>query len=111
MSISNDLLSILVAHRNANGKIIDEVICREIAAYLNGLAFPNYYGEALWEFIYEYGEEEDDRYMGRDENGEKQYISYNRETNWHARIDKELAALGFYARYDVWAAQQKRVAA
>jgi hypothetical protein len=100
MSISTDLLSILVLHRNTNGKVIDEVICREIAVYIDSLPMPCYYGEALWEFIYEYGEDEDDQYLGRDENGEKQYHSLNPETNWHARVRKELKALGHYAKWE-----------
>lgn len=97
-------LPILVAHinTNGNGKINDELICREIAIYINSHPFSesfNLIHEVLFDFIYEYGEDEDCQYLGRDEHGEKQYHSHNPDTNWHERIRKELVALGYYFRW------------
>jgi hypothetical protein len=94
------LISILTAHINKHGKCVDEVICREIAAYLNTLPFGTHYGDALYDFIDQYGEDMEDTYLGRDEDGEKQYLVHNPETNWHERIRKELIALGYYKRYE-----------
>lgn len=89
------LLSILINHINVHGKVVDEVVCKEIAHYLHNDAHPHY-GQALWEFIYEYGEDSNDEYMGRDEHGEKQYYLHNPDTNWHERIRRELVKLGHY---------------
>lgn len=89
------LLSILINHINKHGKCVDEIVCKEIAHYLHNDA-PREYGQQLWDFIYEFGEDSYDDYMGRDEYGEKQYYTHNPDTNWHERIRKELVALGHY---------------
>ena len=108
-TIISDLISLMTVHHNAHGKIVDEVFCREIAAYLDKLPLRTYFQSELCDFIYEYGEDEDDTYMGRDEHGEKQYHTFNPETNWHGRIRKELIALGYYVRYDaMWAEDRRR---
>ncbi len=89
-------LSIMIEHINVNGKVDDALLCKELATYIHNTPDLGYYGETLWEFIYEYGEDEHTDYMGRDEYGEKQYYSHNPDTNWHARIRKELVAMGHY---------------
>jgi hypothetical protein len=94
-------LSILINNINKNGTCNDAEVCKEIAEYINSNEV-GYYGDALFEFIYEHGEDEDDTYMGRDENGEKVYHSFNPETNWHERIRKELVALGYYKGRDIY---------
>lgn len=100
--MNNPFISIMTAHINANGKIIDELICKEIAAYINAQPFSesfNLIHNMLFDFIYEHGEDEDCQYLGRDEYGEKQYVTHNPDTNWHERIRKELVALGYYFRW------------
>lgn len=95
-------LSIMVERINTDGKCDDAEICKDIAAYLNMLPFTVYVGDTLWEFIYEHGEDTDDTYLGRDEHGEKQYHIENPDTNWHERIRKELAKMGYYKRHAEW---------
>jgi hypothetical protein len=109
--MSNDLfasfLSIMLDNINEAGKCVDEDICKDIAGFISMLPYETAYGEALYEFIYEYGEDSDDRYMGRDENGEKQYYTTNKNTNWHERIRRELCLMGYYKRYnEYWAAKR-----
>ena len=112
MSMSNEvitasLMSILTEHVNARGKVDDAALCRSIADYINGIPFTIYYADSLYDFIREFGEDYDETYLGRDADGEKQYIVFNKDTNWHTRIRKELIALGYYKAYDEWAAEQK----
>jgi hypothetical protein len=100
--MNNPFLTIMTNHINENGKVVDAIICRQIAEYINSRPFsesPMLMGDNLWHFIDQYGEDEDCNYIGRDEHGEKQYVTYNPDTNWHERIRKELVALGFYLRY------------
>lgn len=101
------LLSILTEHVNAYGKVEPAELCKDIAAYLNMLPFTVYVWDSLMDFIYEYGEEAEDIYLGRDQDGEKQYFLVNPNTEWHGRIQRELRAIGYYARYDAWAKEQK----
>jgi hypothetical protein len=108
--IYNALMSIMTEHVNGRGKVDDAALCRSIADYLNGIPFTVYYHDTLWEFIHDFGEDVDETYCGRDEYGEKQYITYNPDTNWHDRIRKELRALGYYEAYDAWAKEQREVA-
>lgn len=89
-------LAIMIDHINVNGKVVDALLCKEMASYIHNTPDLGYYGETLWEFIYEYGEDEDMTMMGRDEYGEKQYHTFNPDTNWHTRIRKELVALGHF---------------
>jgi hypothetical protein len=96
---------------NNDGKCDDAEVCATIAAYLNMLPFTTYYGNTLWEFINDYGEDSDDRYLGRDEDGEKRYLTTNPDTNWHERIRKELVKLGHYQRHQEWWASQNPEAA
>lgn len=112
MSMSNQVIlasltSILTEHVNAHGKVDDALICRSIADYLNSIPFTIYYHDALYDFIREFGEDVDENYLGRDADGEKQYVVYNKETNWHSRIRKELIALGYFEAYDAWAKEMK----
>jgi hypothetical protein len=100
------LTSILTEHINAHGKVVDEIICRSIADYLNSIPFTVYYADTLYDFFADFGEDVDECYMGRDEYGEKQYATHNPDTNWHARIRKELIALGYYKEYDDWAKER-----
>ena len=100
-------LSLMTLHMNENPKLNEALLCREIADWINGYSFsrndkePLYYiFDALYDFIYEYGEDEDCQYLGRDEHGEKQYHTHNPETNWHERIRKELRELGLYKRWE-----------
>lgn len=109
--ITPALLSILTEHVNAYGKVDDAEICKTIAAYINMLPEGCYYGSSLFDFIYEYGEDEDMTFIGRDADGEKQYHSFNPDTNWHERIRKELVALGYYKRFDMRTVAEKREAA
>ena len=90
----NAYISLMTAHVNANGKVDDALFCKEIAAGINAGTLKG--GEPLWEFIYEFGEDMDDTYMGRDQYGEKHYHTFNPGTNWHERIRKELVSLGYY---------------
>lgn len=93
------LLAIMINRINLDGKCDDEEVCKDIAAYLNMLnGEASQFGHTLWEFIYDYGEDSDDIFMGRDEEGEKVYHTTNKETNWHERIRKELVRLGYYDR-------------
>ena len=102
-------VSILTESINRYGKCDDVEVCKDIAAYINMLPFGTYYADTLYEFIAEYGEDVDDTYLGRDSEGEKQFITHNPDTNWHERIRKELVAIGFYKRYAAWA-EARRVA-
>jgi hypothetical protein len=107
-TIFDAFLSIMLDNINQSGKCVDEDVCKDIAAYIVMLPFETNYGDALYDFIAEYGEDEDSTYMGRDENGEKQYVSHNPDTHWHERIRRELAAMGYYKRYnEYWAAKNK----
>ena len=105
--IAASLISIMTEHINAHGKVDDAIICRSIADYINTIPFTVYYADTLYDFIAEYGEDVDDTYVGRDADGEKQYITHNPNTNWHARIRKELVALGYYKAYDEWVKEMK----
>lgn len=90
-------LSIMIEHINVNGKVVDALLCKELATYIHNTPGLGYYGETLWEFVYEYGEDEDLEYMGRDPvYHEKQYESRNPDTNWHTRINNELRAMGHF---------------
>jgi hypothetical protein len=89
-------LAIMINHINVNGKVDDALLCKELATFIHNDLTLGYYGTTLWEFIYEYGEDCDETYMGRDVEGEKQYHIFNKETNWHERIRKELVAMGHY---------------
>jgi len=104
MCMNIPYVSIMTAHINTNGKVYDGMLCKEIAQWINNVVLIektyinkvyNIFHE-LYDFVREYGEDVDETYCGRDAEGEKQYIVYNRETNWHARIRKELVVLGFY---------------
>lgn len=106
-NIKPALISILTEHVNAHGKVEAAELCKDIAAYINMLPFTVYYGDSLYEFIHEYGEDADECYLGRDEYGEKQYVLHNPDTEWHGRIRRELRVMGYYARYDAWADAQK----
>jgi hypothetical protein len=90
------LLAIMINHINVNGKVVDALLCKELATYIHNTPDLGYYGTALMDFIYEYGEDCDETYMGRDAEGEKQYHTFNKETNWHERIRKELVTMGHY---------------
>jgi hypothetical protein len=107
-------MELMVLHVNENPKMDEVLFCREIADWINGYSFSRndkenlfYMFDALHEFIYEHGEDEDMTYLGRDEYGEKIYHTFNPETNWHTRIRNELRALGFYVRCE---AAQKEAA-
>jgi hypothetical protein len=90
-------LGIMINHINVNGKVDDALLCKELATFIhNNTKTIGYYGSALMDFIYEYGEDCDETYMGRDSEGEKVYHTFNPDTNWHERIRKELAAMGHY---------------
>lgn len=90
------LLSILVNHINQHGKCDDAVVCKEMAHYIHHHAERGY-GCTLYEFIYDFGEPEECDYLGRNPvHGEKEYHTWNPDTNWNARISKELKALGHY---------------
>jgi len=97
--ISPALMSILLENINS-GPLDDAEICKDIAAYINMLPSGVYCRDSLYEFIHEYGEDVDENYNGRDEYGEKSYTIYNAETHWHGRIERELRALGYYARLE-----------
>ena len=89
-------LSLMIAHVNATGAVDDGLFCKELAKHVHdNKGEVGYYG-TLSEFIREFGEEYDEAYMGRDEDGEKQYHCFNPKTNWHDRIRMELVALGYY---------------
>ncbi len=105
--ITASLISIMTEHVNVRGKVDDAALCRSIADYINGIPFTIYYMDAVYDFIREYGEDVDECYIGRDEDGEKQYITYNPDPNWLARIREELLALGYYEAYDAWAKERK----
>ena len=89
------LLSILVNHINVHGKCVDQVVCKDFATYLHNEA-PQGYGQALWDFIYEFGEPAHYESIGRDSEGEKAFICLNEESNWDEMIRKELAAMGHF---------------
>jgi hypothetical protein len=96
--ISDALMSILIEHINA-GKLDDEEVCKDIAAYINMLPMSVYFWDSLYDFIRDFGEDVDETYMGRDADGEKVYHVYNSESNWQMRINKELGRLGYFKRY------------
>lgn len=98
ISLFDSFLSIMTNRINLDGKCDDGEVCKDIAAFINMLPNSCYYLDSLYDFIAEYGEDADEDYMGRDEHGEKVYHMYNRETNWHDRIRKELVAIGYYER-------------
>lgn len=108
--IYSALVSILTECVNRDGKCDDAEVCSTIAAYLNMLPFTTYYSDTLYEFIADFGEDVDDTYLGRDEDGEKQYLIHNPDTNWHERIRKELAKIGYYKRHQEWWDSQRKVA-
>ncbi len=99
------LVSILLNRINLDGKCDDAEVCKDIAAYINMLPMGCAYGSTLWEFINDYGEDEDSRYLGRDAEGEKQYHISNPDTNWHERIRKELVAIHYYQRQNEYFAK------
>lgn len=66
------------------------------------LPFTVHHSDTLYEFIAEYGEDVDDTYLGRDEEGEKQFLTHNPTTNWHERIRRELAKIGYFKRHAEW---------
>jgi hypothetical protein len=105
-----DIIAILTKHVNENGKVDDAKICVEIAQFINAQPLLNGNHYVLWnevyDFIYEYGEDVDSHVVGRDEEGEKVYVTHNPDTNWYERIMVELVKLGYYAR---WEATQKVV--
>ena len=96
--IFHHFLSLLIDNINQNGTCNDAEVCASIADYINMLPANTCYAHTLYEFIAEHGEDTDESYVGRDEEGEKQYIVHNKETNWHERIRKELVAIGYYKR-------------
>jgi hypothetical protein len=101
-SINAAFISILTERINQDGKCDDAEVCKDIAAYLNMLPFTVHYSDTLYEFIAEYGEDVDDTYVGRDEEGEKRFITHNPDTNWHERIRRELARIGYFKRHQEW---------
>jgi len=106
-NIATALITILTAHVNTHGRVVDAVICRSIAEYMTNIPFGVYYADTLYAFIIEYGESEDLAYDGYDEDGDRAYMSLNPSTNWNVRINKELSALGHYERYAEWTEKQK----
>lgn len=100
-------ISILTNRVNLDGKCDDTEICKDIAAYLNMLPFTVYINDTLWEFINEHGEDVEDTYLGRDEDGEKRFFVHNPDTNWHKRISDELTKIGYYKRHQEWWDSQK----
>lgn len=94
----NAFLSIMVNNINHNGKCNDSDLCIEIAHYINMLPKTVYWLTSLYDFIYEYGENVIEIYLGRDEEGEKMYYVENPKTNWNERIREELVKLGYYKR-------------
>lgn len=109
-SLFDAFLSIMTECVNNNdGKCDDAEVCATIAAYINMLPYGVYYSQALWDFIHEYGEDEDYTYLGRDAEGEKQYIVHNPDTHWHERIRKELVKLDYYKRYQEWWKEQEKL--
>ena len=109
MSYYNDMVSILVNRVNG-GKLDDVEVCNDIAAWIGMIGFgaPQIgLWSAIGEFINEHGEDVDETYMGRDADGEKQYHTFNPDTNWHTRIRRALVAGGYYDRYNEWAKEQK----
>lgn len=99
--IFNAFLSILVNNLNENGKCGDADVCCEIAHYINMLPKSVYWLDTLYDFIDEHGENVDEIYMGRDEDGEKIYNVFNKETNWHDRVRKELVKLNYYKDFSL----------
>ena len=102
-----DLLRIMTNRINLDGKCDDAAVCKDIAAYLNTIPFTCYWHDTVWEFVYEYGEDTDDEYLGRDSQGEKQYHTWNPKTNWNERIRRELVDLGYYKRFTAWSKEQE----
>lgn len=94
--IFNAFLSILVNNLNENGKCNDVDVCCEIAHYINMIPKTVYWLDSLYDFIHEHGEVVDETFIGRDEDGEKIYHVFNKETNWSDRVRKELVKLGYY---------------
>jgi hypothetical protein len=107
IKLYNAFISILTERINQDGKCDDAEVCKDIAAYLNMLPFTTNIGDTLWNFIDEHGEDVDYTYLGRDADGEKQYLTHNPDTNWHERIRKELAKIGYYKRHQEWWDSQK----
>lgn len=109
MNYYEAFMSILLNNFNAEGKVVDQDVCVEIAHFINmqPMTVPHYpMWNALWEFISEHGEDEDMSYIGRDEHGEKQYHTFNPETHWHGRIRRALVELEYYKKWQEVAAQQ-----
>ena len=108
MTYFDSMVSILISHLNA-GKLDDAAVCSDIATWIGTIPFgaPQI---GLWsaidEFVYEHGEDDESDYLGRDEHGEKQYHTYNPDTNWNTRIRRALVANGYYDRYNEWAKGQ-----
>jgi hypothetical protein len=108
MTYFNAMVSILITHINA-GKLDDAAVCADIAAWVATIPFgaPQIgLWSAIGDFVCEYGEDDNSDYMGRDEHGEKQYHTYNPDTNWNTRIRRALDANGYYDRYNEWAKEQ-----
>lgn len=102
-----NFLSIMLDNINEAGKCIDEDICKDIAAFIAMLPYETPWSMALYDFIAEHGEDVDDMYIGRDADGEKQYHVFNKDTNWHERIRRELCLTGYFKRYnEYWAAKK-----
>jgi hypothetical protein len=100
-------LSIMLDNINEAGRCIDEDVCKDIAGYITMLPYETHYSDVLYDFIAEYGEDVEEDYCGRDEDGEKVYFTFNKETNWHERIRRELVAMGYFTRrQEYWAAKQ-----
>ena len=99
-------VSLMTTHINVNGKVCDALLCQEIAQYINKVVVIEktcptdgifFLFDDLFAFIFEYGETVVESYCGRDEYGEKEYFTYNPDTNWHERVRVALVDLGFYA--------------
>jgi hypothetical protein len=104
-AILTTFILIMVDNINQAGKCIDEDVCNDIAGYITMLPYETQYTNVLYEFIADYGEDVDETYIGRDNDGEKVYHIFNKYTNWHDRIRRELVTLGYFKRYDeYWAA-------
>lgn len=99
-------ISLMVANVNVNGVLNVELLCKEIANYINELVGTdrtvcfNVF-QALNEFVDGFGESEDWMYLGRDEEGEKEYKLLNPDTNWNDKIRKHLKEMGFYKRFEI----------
>jgi len=105
------LISILTNRINLDSQCDDAEVCKDIAAYIATLPYDCPYGQTLWEFINDHGEDTETIYLGRDAEGEKQYHILNPQTNWHERIRKNLAQTGYYKRYSEWLTNSLKKAA